>query len=111
MTKWIAITAAGLAALCPAPVTAQTRAAGVPRPGLYQCYGNAGGNMKLRFTGGTGYANEQGSAGQFKMRPSGQLEFVSGPWKGFYAKDLGNGRVGLTSRPDGTFYNMTCDPK
>ena len=83
-----------------------------PNPGNYQCYGGgAAGNMKLRFTGGSGYANEQGQAGNFKFRPSGQMEFVSGPWKGFYAKTMDNGRVGLTSKPDGTFYNMTCDPK
>ncbi len=83
----------------------------MPRAGNYQCFGCAAGNMKLRFTGGNGYANEQGSAGVFRMRPSGQMEFTSGPWKGFYAKTLDNGRVGLTSKADGTFYQMTCDPR
>ena len=45
------------------------------------------------------------------MRPSGQMEFTSGPWKGFYAKTLEGGRVGLTSKPDSSFYQMTCDPR
>lgn len=92
-----------------APPAAQ--AGGAPRPGNYQCFGGSAGNMKLRFMGRNSYANEQGASGTYKFRPSGQMEFVSGPWKGFYAKSLGNGRVGLTSRPDGTFYQMTCDPR
>ena len=82
-----------------------------PTPADYQCYGGAAGNMKLRFFAGNAYANEQGARGSYKLRPSGQMEFTSGPWAGFYAKTLGTGKVGLTSRPDGTFYQMTCDKR
>lgn len=82
-----------------------------PAPGDYQCYGGSAGNMKLRFFAGNAYANEQGSRGSYKLRPSGQMEFISGPWAGFYAKSLETGKVGLTSKADGTFYQMTCDKR
>ena len=93
----------------PAPV-AQPIAA-TPKTGNYQCFGGTAGNMKLQFGPGATYANEQGKRGSYKMRPSGQMEFTSGPWAGFYAKTLEGGRVGLTSKADGTFYQMTCDPR
>lgn len=93
------------------PVKKAEPVAATPKAGLYQCNGGAAGIMKLRFAGAGSYSNEQGSSGAYKMRPSGQMEFTSGPWKGFYAKTLPNGRVGLTSVADGTFYNMTCDPR
>lgn len=93
------------------PVQRAAPIASTPRAGNYQCFGGSAGNMKLRFGGGNTYANEQGATGTYRMRPSGQMEFVSGPWQGFYAKTLEGGRVGLTSRPDSSFYQMTCDPR
>lgn len=104
---WMLTSVGGAAA----PLNKAVLPGGAPRPGNYQCFGGSAGNMKLRFGGGNSYSNEQGATGSYKFRPSGQMEFVSGPWKGFYAKTLGNGRVGLTSKPDGTFYQMTCDPR
>lgn len=107
-SAWMLAPAPGTAAATVAPKPA---GGGTPRTGNYQCFGGAAGNMKLRFGPGASYANEQGKTGAYKMRPSGQMEFVSGPWAGFYAKTLGDGRVGLTSRADSTFYQMTCDPR
>lgn len=100
-----------LTAVAASPVQRAAPVAATPKPGNYQCFGGPAGNLKLRFGAGNSYANEQGSAGTYKVRPSGQLEFVSGPWAGFYAKTLDGGRVGLTSRAESTFYNMTCDPR
>jgi hypothetical protein len=100
--------------LSAAPGSPAPKEAPIPptlKAGTYQCFGGAAGNMKLRFGPGATYANEQGAKGVYIMRPSGQMQFTSGPWKGFYAKTLDNGRVGLTSKPDGTFYQMTCDPR
>jgi preprotein translocase subunit YajC len=99
--------------LSPAPGTVAAAAdiPSTPKPGMYQCYGGQAGNMKLRFSAGNTYANEQGKSGSYKMRPSGQMEFTSGPWAGFYAKTLENGRVGLTSRADSRTYMMTCEQK
>ena len=81
----------------------------IPASGNYHCYGTAGGNLKLRFGFGNTYANEQGKSGRYKVRSDGQLEFVSGPWAGNYAKALRARQVGLTSKPGSTFYNMMCD--
>ena len=74
-----------------------------------ECYGGPAGNMKLSFGGGATYANEQGKQGRYTIGQGGQIAFVSGPWAGFYAKVLGPGKVGLTSKPNQSFYYMTCD--
>lgn len=101
--------------LAPAPGTAAARApqrqqgGGAPAAGNYQCFGGTAGNLRLTFGPGNTYANAQGSRGRYSLRPSGQMQFDTGPWAGFYGRSLGNGRVGLTSTPDGTFYQMTCD--
>ena len=81
----------------------------MPTAGLYQCRGGPAGNLKLRFGPGNRYANEQGTAGAFTIANDGQISFTSGPWEGFFAKNLGKGKVGLTSRPNQSFYYMTCD--
>lgn len=94
-----------------APAPKNTPVPATPKAGKYQCFGGAAGNIKLTFGPGATYANEQGARGAYAMRPSGQMQFTSGPWKGYYAKTLDHGRVGLTSKPDGTFYQMTCDPR
>ena len=93
-----------------AQVAPAARLGGQPTPGAYQCYGGAAGNMKVSFGPGW-YANEQGARGSYAMRPSGQMALTSGPWAGFYAKTLSPTKVGLTSKADGTFYQMTCDRK
>lgn len=93
-----------------AQIAPAAKLGGQPTAGFYQCYGGAAGNMKLRFGPGW-YENEQGKRGTYTMRPSGQMALATGPWAGFYAKTLSPTKVGLTSKPDGTFYNMTCDRK
>ncbi|OYY91244.1 MAG: hypothetical protein B7Y45_04470 [Sphingomonas sp. 28-66-16] len=95
----------------PATATNGTAPGGNPKPGLYQCFGGPAGNLKLRFLGGNGYANEQGVKGSFAPGRDGQIKFVSGPWKGFFGKVLAHGRIGLTSVDGGSFYNLTCDPR
>jgi hypothetical protein len=83
---------------------------GGPVPGLYQCTGGPAGNLKLRFLGGGRYANEQGKVGVYSYNAgNGRMAFTSGPWSGFFGKVLAGGRIGLTSKPDASFYQMTCD--
>ena len=53
------------------------------RPGNYQCFGGAAGNMRITLTGNR--------------------------WKEFYAAALPDGRVGLSSRPNGRPYYMICE--
>lgn len=51
--------------------------------GNYQCYGGAAGNMRITITGGR--------------------------WQGYYAERLPDGRVGLSSQPNGRPYYMICE--
>lgn len=56
---------------------------GAVRPGNYQCFGGAAGNMRITLTGNR--------------------------WNEFYAATLPDGRVGISSRPDGRPYYMICE--
>ncbi|HEX8240940.1 MAG TPA: hypothetical protein VF574_14490 [Allosphingosinicella sp.] len=76
----------------PSPTAASGRGSGAPagpagagavRPGNYQCFGGAAGNMRITLTGNR--------------------------WKEFYAAALPDGRVGLSSRPNGRPYYMICE--
>lgn len=90
-----------------------------PAVGRYQCTsgaGGAGGNMVIRILSATRYANEQGTRGALALigtvpdRPSiTRFRFAGGPWDGYFGAVLDGGRIGLTSKATGTFYEMTCD--
>ena len=58
-------------------------AGGAVQPGNYQCYGGAAGNMRITLQGNR--------------------------WNEFYAAPLPDGRVGISSRPDGRPYYMICE--
>ena len=53
------------------------------RPGNYQCFGGAAGNMRITLTGSR--------------------------WNEFYAAALPDGRVGISSKPNGRPYYMICE--
>ena len=59
------------------------KAGGRAPDGNYQCYGGQAGNMRITIKGGL--------------------------WQGFYAEALPDGKVGLSSRPDGKPYYMVCE--
>jgi hypothetical protein len=63
--------------------SAGSAGSGTVRPGNYQCFGGAAGNMRITLTGNR--------------------------WKEFYAAPLPDGRVGLSSRPNGRPYYMICE--
>ena len=90
-----------------APVKA---AAAAVSSGNYQCYGGSAGNIKLTFRGAGADANEQGKAGAYTM-DGAKITFTTGPWAGFFGELLPDGRVGLSSRPNGRPYYMTCERK
>jgi hypothetical protein len=92
-----------------APAAAQENG-GTVRPGAYQCYGGSAGNMKLSFQGPGRYANEQGKVGAFTQEGP-KIAFTSGPWEGFFGEVLPDGKVGLSSKPNGRPYYMTCERK
>lgn len=95
------------------------RGGGSIRAGNYHCTssvsaGGAGvqataGNMRLVFRGGGQYANHQGKSGAYTVSGSGAIAFTSGPWSGFYGQVLPDGKIGLSSRPNGRPYYMVCE--
>lgn len=56
---------------------------GTVQPGNYQCYGGAAGNMRITLKGNR--------------------------WNDFYAERLPDGKVGLSSTPNGRPYYMVCE--
>lgn len=82
---------------------------GGPVAGLYQCTSTTAGNLKLRILGNGRYSNEQGATGAYITTGPGRMAFKGGPWDGYFAGTLVGGRIGLSSSPSGTFYDMTCD--
>jgi hypothetical protein len=66
-----------------AAASAGSAGGGTVRPGNYQCFGGAAGNKRITLTGNR--------------------------WKEFYAAPLPDGRVGLSSRPNGRPYYMICE--
>lgn len=69
------------------PAASQSKAAattGKPS-GNYQCYGGAAGNMKISIN--------------------------AGRWQGYYAETLPDGKVGISSRPNGSPYYMVCEKR
>ncbi len=61
----------------------QGTSGGAAPSGNYQCYGGAAGNMRITIRGGR--------------------------WNDFYAETLPDGRVGISSRPNGRPYYMVCE--
>ena len=59
------------------------RRGGAAPSGNYQCYGGAAGNMRITIS--------------------------RGRWQGYYAAVLEDGRVGISSQPNGTPYYMVCE--
>jgi hypothetical protein len=80
--------------------------------GHYSCFAAAGiaGTMKLDITGDGSYAGN-GKSGRYSFDPGTQkIQFTSGPWEGFHGKRLAPGKIGVSSRPGGS-YMTTCDLK
>lgn len=92
----------------PAGPAPKAGGAGAVPAGNYQCYGGSAGNMRLVFRGAGQYANEQGRAGAYTMSGA-NITFTTGPWEGFFGELLPDGKVGLSSRPNGRPYYMTCE--
>jgi hypothetical protein len=66
----------------PAPAAPRQGGQGGPS-GNYQCYGGAAGNMRITIRGGR--------------------------WNEFYAEALPDGKVGISSKPNGRPYYMVCE--
>lgn len=95
----------------PAPGTtpAMEMVPGAPKPGIYQCRGGPAGNFKIEFRNGNAYANDKGDAGAYAFDPqNADIDFSTGPWAGFYARVLKDGDVGISGKPDRSFFQMTC---
>lgn len=77
--------------------------------GTYECVTGGGQTgMILRITAANTYSVE-GRTGRFRMDPSGQIIFETGPMAGqFHAKLLPEGRIGL-NLDGGSFYNTSCE--
>jgi hypothetical protein len=81
--QWMLSRSRAGASRAPAAAAAQGQASGTVRPGNYQCSGGAAGNMRITLTGNR--------------------------WNDFYVAPLPDGRVGISSRPDGKPYYMICE--
>lgn len=80
--------------------------------GRYECWAANGvaGTMRLEITGGSSYASG-GKSGKYSYDPkTKKIKFESGAWGGFYGGKLGPGKIGISSRPGGS-YGTTCDLK
>jgi|GEM_PF-3141030 len=84
--------------------------------GSYQCYGGAAGNLKFVVLSGGRYANAQGKTGTMRMTGPhasipGYTSFalLGGPLDGFFGAIMEGGRIGLSTKANSSFYNMTCD--
>jgi hypothetical protein len=98
--------------LKPAPGTAPVAEVtpGAPAAGMYLCRGGPAGNFRIAFNAGSSYANEQGAAGAYAFDPAtANIDFTTGPWAGFYGRVLADGDVGMTGKPDRSFFAMTCE--
>ena len=99
--------------LTPAGKTQQQMAGSGPLArGHYSCWaaGGIAGTMKLDITGGSSYAGN-GKAGSYRFDEASQkIQFTSGPWAGMYGARLGPGKIGVSSRPGGS-YMTTCNLK
>lgn len=96
----------------PAKGAVQVSEGGALARGRYECWAAAGvaGTLNLEIKGDTTYAGN-GKAGDLTYDPqTGKISFQSGPWAGFYGKRLGSGKIGISSRPGGS-YNTSCDLK
>jgi hypothetical protein len=63
--------------------SAAAKSGGAVQAGNYQCYGGQAGNMRITLKGNR--------------------------WNDFYAERLPDGRVGISSRPNGRPYYMVCE--
>jgi hypothetical protein len=75
---WMLVSASGAAS----GAAGQTSRPGSTPSGTYRCSGGAAGNMRITITGGR--------------------------WNGYYAETLPDGRVGISSQPNGRPYYMVC---
>lgn len=91
---------------------AQSHADGPLAKGRYECWAAAGiaGTLRLEIRGDTSYAGNGKSGNYTYDARTRKISFQSGPWAGFYGGRLGSGKIGISSRPGGS-YNTVCDLK
>jgi hypothetical protein len=96
------------------------RPAGAPRvdakavaaikAGRYVCHAGPT-HFDMTIRSGSQYADRAGTTGRYQYDPATQaITFASGPMVGTYAKYLGEGKIGLSSRPSNSF-NTVCNFK
>lgn len=84
-----------------------------PVHGTYHCVaaGGVAGTLQIVIKSASRYADRNGKSGDYTYDPkSGEIRFPSGPWGGFYGAQLRPGKIGIASRPGGS-YNTICDLK
>ncbi|CAG1003526.1 hypothetical protein BURK2_03222 [Burkholderiales bacterium] len=105
------------AAVAARPATSTPTAQGAPKDppihGTYHCVaaGGVAGTLQIVIKSASRYADRNGKTGEYTYdAKSGQIRFPSGPWEGFYGAQLRAGKIGIASRPGGS-YNTICDLK
>ncbi|MBI3147692.1 MAG: hypothetical protein HYZ17_04190 [Betaproteobacteria bacterium] len=84
-----------------------------PVHGTYHCVaaGGVAGTLQIVIKSASRYADRKGKTGEYTYdAKSGEIRFPSGPWEGFYGAQLRAGKIGIASRPGGS-YNTICDLK
>jgi hypothetical protein len=96
----------------PAPGTAppMEQLPGAPQAGWYQCYAGGAGNFRVEIRNGNTYANSDGQSGSYTFDPAtSDVTWTSGPWTDFYSRVLKDGDIGVTMKPDRSFFGITCE--
>jgi hypothetical protein len=81
--------------------------------GSYSCSaaGGVAGTLTLVIKSASEYADRNGKTGSYAFDPKTlKIVFNSGPWAGHYGERLAPGKIGIASRPGGT-YGTVCDLK
>ena len=80
------------------------------KTGRYVCYTGTTYGFDIHIRSATQYSGA-GSGGQYQYDAASQaITFTTGPMVGTYAKNMSEGKIGLSSRPTGAF-NTVCNFK
>lgn len=78
-------------------------------PGHYACSAGAAGSFPIEIVDGSSYVDRAGTRGSYSLDGDG-IDFASGSLTGYYARVLGNGKFGLSSKAARSF-SVVCNRK
>lgn len=91
------------------PEGGKPAAGGSLTPGRYACSAGAAGTFPVEIVDGSSYVDRAGTRGSYSLDGDG-IDFASGSLTGYYARVLGNGKFGLSSKAARSF-SVVCNRK